>query len=100
MFIYQLKLYWMVHHLAFPDNRTKVVMAASYCRGLSQDTVNLLTPANFILQLQTMFGEIDPKQEAEGKLLRLKLTSNILSYVAAFISLKVQYAWGDKAYAA
>ena len=28
-----------------------------------------------------MFGEIDPKQEAEEKLLKLKQISNILNYV-------------------
>ena len=36
-----------------------------------------------------MFREIDPKQKTEEKLLRLKKTSNILSYIAIFIILKV-----------
>ena len=65
-------------------------MAALYCRGkalewiqsyiiellkqgqvtgLLQNTINIIIPANFITQLQTMFGKIDPKKEAKGKLL-------------------------------
>ena len=78
----------MVNYAVFLDNRTKVIMAASYYRGkvldwiqpyiikllekgwvtgVSQDTVNLLIPANFILQLQTVFGEINPKQKTKEK---------------------------------
>ena len=38
----------------------------------------------FIAQLQIMFGEINPKQKTEEKLLQLKQTNNILSYVTTF----------------
>jgi len=117
-FIFQLRLYWTVNDDAFPDSRSKVVFAASYCQGralewvqpymmeylekgwnktLHRDTAHLLDPVNFITQLQTMFGEIDPKQEAEGRLLRLKQTSTVPHYTAAFTALKVQCSWGDEA---
>ena len=38
----------------------------------------------FITQLQTMFEEIDLKQKAKKKLLKLRQISNILSYITAF----------------
>ena len=47
-------------------------MEKGWTNRLSADITNLLNPDIFITQLQTMFGEIDPKQKAEGKLLYLK----------------------------
>ena len=45
-----------------------------------------------------MFEELNPKQKTKGKLLYLKQTNNILSYIAVFQILKVQYAQENKAY--
>ena len=56
---------------------------------LLTNTVNLLNPDNFITQLQTIFKEINLKQEAKEKLLYLNQISNILSYITTFTLLKV-----------
>ena len=44
----------------------------------------MLVPSIFITQLQTMFGEINPKQETKEKLLKLRQISNILNYITIF----------------
>ena len=44
-------------------------MEKGWMNRLSQDTINLLNPSNFITQIQTMFGEIDPKQKTIEKFL-------------------------------
>ena len=43
-----------------------------WTKSLSKDLINLLNPDIFITQLQIMFGKINLKQKAEGKLLKLK----------------------------
>ena len=74
-------------------------MDKGWSTRLSTNIVNLLDPVNFITQLQTMFEEINLKQKAEGKLLYLKQTNNVPSYITIFVSLKVQCAQRGKAYA-
>ena len=44
-------------------------METGWIKKLFQDTQNILNPVTFIVQLKTIFEELDPKQEAEGKLL-------------------------------
>ena len=47
-------------------------MEKEQIKSLFKNIKNLLNPDMFITQLQIIFGKIDPKQKAEGKLLKLK----------------------------
>jgi hypothetical protein len=109
-FVSQVRLVMMAKPSCFPNDRIKVIYAASFLRGsaftwiqpyLENQSISPIPQLEdfevFFDILQSMFGDPDRIATAERKIRGLKQRTSTAEYAASFRQLQTYTAWNDAA---
>ena len=106
-FLSHLRLYISGNPALFPDERSKIVFAASYLRGsaftwfephLQREDDSLLRSFNFFAnELQRNLGDPDQERTVTRQLQALTQTASAASYSTSFFRLSSYLDWNDEA---
>ena len=109
-FLLQCQLYFRNNPRAYPDDESKVNFALSYLRDTALQWFEpsilegtelpwMIDWSEFVRELRTNFGSIDPTGNAEEELdaLCMKDNQKILKYNVEFNRLAARVRWGDSA---
>lgn len=107
-FLSQVRLVIAAQPSRFPNDRQKVMFAASFLRGTAfswlqpylesrQPGLILSSFENFCTSLQETFGDPDETGSAERQLFGLRQTTSVASYAAEFRRISALTSWNDPA---
>lgn len=113
-FISGLNIYFTLRSHEFPDEKTKLLFAASLLRGPAFDwfrpyeqsfspgashsgALSIATIEDFYEQLTNTFGDPDEPLTAATKIYKLSQTTSVAAYISEFQRLSSQLTWNEDA---